>query len=312
MHLTVRQLEILIAAADAATFSEAARNLGISQPSLSEAVRRMESEIGATLFDRNTRSVTLSADGRHTVAIAREVVREFRLGLESIADRSRTRRARVTVAALPSIACAVLPTAMQRLLRDHPSTEIALHDVLHERAIGLVTDGVADLALTVRPASLDGLDFIELGADVLHLVCRRDHALASKRRLVWRDLAGQPFVALARTSSVRRLTDAAFVHAGVTIEPTYETEQIPSAAALVEAGLGVTALPGLTLAMIKGAALAVRPLGSPLMRRQIGIATLAGRARSAAVTSLIVQMERCFARAQDQRRSVATVGPPRR
>jgi DNA-binding transcriptional LysR family regulator len=312
MHLTVRQLEILIAAADAATFSKAARNLGISQPSLSEAVRRLEIELGTTLFDRHTRSIALTADGRHTVAIAREILREFRLGLESIADRSRARRGRVTVAALPSVACAVLPAAVQRLLRDHPGTEIALHDVLHERAIALVIDGIADLALTVRPASLDGLDFIELGADVLHLVCRHDHFLASKRRPMWRDIAGQPFVALARTSSVRRLTDAAFVHAGVTIEPTYETEQIPSAAALVEAGLGVTALPGLTLAMVKGAALAVRPLSGPQLRRQIGIATLAGRVRSAAAASLIAEIDRCFTKAAGQRRLPSTVAPPRR
>ena len=111
---------------------------------------------------------------------------------------------------------------MQSLLRDHPGTEIALHDVLHERAIALVTEGVADLALSVRPASLDGLDFIDFGADALHLVCRKDHALASKRRPSWRDLAGQPFVALARTSSVRRRTDAAFVHAGVDHRPGYK------------------------------------------------------------------------------------------
>src|SRR5262245_30900207 len=115
MKLTLRQLEVLVAAADAATFSEAARNLGISQPSLSEAIRRVESELGATLFDRNTRSVALTVDGRHTVAIAREVVREFRLGLESIIDRSRARRARVTIAALPSVACAVLPGAVHGL-----------------------------------------------------------------------------------------------------------------------------------------------------------------------------------------------------
>ncbi len=297
MHLTMRQLEVLVAAAEAATFSEAARSLGISQPSLSEVVRRMESELGVTLFDRSTRSVALTTDGRHTVAIAREVVREFRLGLESIADRSRARRARVTVATLPSVACAVLPAALQDLLRQHPGTEIALHDVLHERAIALVRDGIADLAVTVRPASLDGLDFVDLGADALNLVCRRDHAMAAKKRPVWRDFAGQPFVALARTTSVRRLTEAAFVHAGVALEPAYEAEQIPSAVALVEAGLGVTALPGLTLSMVKGSSLVARPLGGPPMRRQIGIATLAGRAASPVAASLVAHLRRCFAKA---------------
>ena len=295
MNLTLRQLEILVAAADAATFSEAAHKLGISQPSLSETIRRMEGELGTAMFDRNTRSVALTADGRHTVAIAREVVREFHLGLESIADRSRAQRARVTIAALPSIACAVLPVALRAFRKQRPGTEIALNDVLHERAIALVRDGVADVAVTVRPASLDGLEFAVLGADALHLVCRRDHSLATKRRPEWRDFAGEAFVALARATSVRRLAEAAFVHAGVGLEPAYEVEQIPTAVALVEAGLGITALPGLTLSMVKVTGLVARPIGGPPMRRQIGVATLSGRALSPAAASLVAHLNRCFA-----------------
>lgn len=296
MNLTLRQLEILVAAADAATFSEAAQNLGISQPSLSEAIRRMEGELGVAMFDRNTRSVALTADGRHTVAVAREVVREFRLGLESIADRSRARRARVTIAALPSVACAVLPAALRAFLQQHPGTEIALDDVLHERAIALVRDGIADLAVTVRPASLDLLEFAVLGADALHLVCRRDHALAAKRKLEWRDFAGEAFVALARTTSVRRLAEAAFVHAGLGLDPAYEVEQIPTAVALVKAGLGVTALPGLTLSMVQVTGLVARPIGGPPMRRQIGVASLAGRAMPPIAQSLVAHLRRCFAK----------------
>jgi DNA-binding transcriptional LysR family regulator len=295
MNLTLRQLEILVAAADATTFSEAAQNLGISQPSLSEAIRRMEGELGAAMFDRNTRSVTLIADGRHTVAVAREVVREFRLGLESIADRSRARRSRMTIAALPSVACAVLPAALRAFLRQHPSTEVSVSDVLHERAIALVRDGIVDLAVTVRPASLDVLEFAVLGADALHLVCRRDHALAAKRKLEWRDFAGEPFVALARTTSVRRLAEAAFVHAGLGLEPAYEVEQIPSAVALVKAGLGITALPGLTLSMVQVKGLVARPIGGPPMRRQIGVATLAGRTASPEAQSIVSHLRRCFA-----------------
>jgi LysR family carnitine catabolism transcriptional activator len=296
MKLTLRQLEILVAAADAPTFSEAAQNLGISQPSLSEAIRRMEGELGAAMFDRNTRSVALTADGRHTVAVAREVVREFRLGLGSIADRSRARRVRVTIAALPSVACAVLPAALRSFLQQHPGAEIALNDVLHERAIALVRDGIVDLAVTVRPASLDMLEFAVLGADVLHLVCRRDHALAARRKLEWRDFAGEPFVALARTTSVRLLAEAAFVHAGLGLDPAYEVEQIPTAVALVKAGLGVTALPGLTLSMVQVTGLVARPIGGPPMRRQIGVATLAGRTISPVAQSLVAHLRRSFAR----------------
>ena len=55
-------------------------------------------------------------------------------------------------------------------------------------------------------------------------------------------------------------------------------EQIPSAAALVEAGLGISALPALTLTMIKGARLVTKPLSDPVMQRRIGVVTLSGRA----------------------------------
>ena len=76
---------------------------------------------------------------------------------------------------------------------------------------------------------------------------------------------------------MRRLTDAAFIHAETAIEPRYEVEQIPSAVALVEAGLGVTALPSLTFSMFKGRNLAVRPLTEPSLRRNVGFVTLKGR-----------------------------------
>jgi LysR family transcriptional regulator, carnitine catabolism transcriptional activator len=297
MILTIRQMEILVAAADAMNFSEAAERLGITQPSLSETIRRMEAELGLRLFERTTRSLSLTPDGRHAVAVAREVVRDFRFALETIAHRAQSRRSRVTVAALPSVACAVLPEAIQGLRREFPQTEVGVQDVLHERAVGLVADGLTDIALTIRPAKLADLTFEELGSDPVHLVCRSDHPLAASEKVHWRELAAYPFVGLARTSSVRRLTDAAFTLSELAVEPAYEVEQIPSAAALVEAGLGVTALPALTLAMFRGSGLVVRPLGGPLMRRHVGVVSLSGRPLSHQAIILVGHLKKSFARA---------------
>jgi LysR family carnitine catabolism transcriptional activator len=101
--------------------------------------------------------------------------------------------------------------------------------------------------------------------------------LAGRKQVRWRDLGGRSFIGITRISSVRRLTDAAFVHAEIAIEPRYEVEQIPSAVALVEAGLGVTALPSLTFSMFRGRNLAARPLFEPRLRRNVGFVTLAAR-----------------------------------
>ena len=277
MNLTHRQLEVLVAAADSESFSAAAERLGISQPSLSESIRRIEREIGAPLFARTTRSVKLTDDGRHAVAVAREIVRDFKTALERLASRGSGKQGRISIAALPSIACAVLPAAIQAFAREHPSIDIALHDVLHERAIQSVTEGAVDLAVTVKPAEGDGLAFEEIASDVAHLVCRTDDPLARRKSVRWRELSGRAFIGITRISSVRRLTDAAFVHAELAITPRYEVEQIASAVALVEANLGVTALPSLTFSMFRGRKLAVRPLIEPSLRRNVGFVTAAGR-----------------------------------
>jgi len=304
MYLTIRQLEILAAAAEAETFTAAAGRLGISQPSLSESIRRIESELGTRLFDRTTRSLVLTADGRHAAAVAREAVRDFRLALESIGHRSQRRRGRITIAALPSIACAVLPAAVRGFLSEFPGVEIHVQDLLHERAVSAVADGIADIALTIRPGRLENLHFEEMGSDALQLVCRADHPLASQRRVDWQDLAGHTFVALARTSSVRRLTDATFINKGVAIEPTYELEQIPCVAALVDAGLGITVLPALTLAMCKGTELIARPLSKPTVRRYIGTVTLADRSPTEPFSALLGHFRKCLKQLAGRRQPI--------
>lgn len=287
MNLTYRQFEILIAAADAASFSAAARRLNITQPSLSESIRRIETELGLRLFERTTRSVALTENGRYAVAVAREMVRDFRRALDRLSTRASAMQGKITIAALPSVACAILPAALARFRRDHDGIDVALHDVLHERALALVAEGRADFAVTIEPANIDDFAFRDMVSDVTHLVCREDHPLARRKTVRWRDLAPYPFIGMSSTSSVRRLSDAGFVNAAVAVEPHYEVEQIPSAVALVEAGLGVTALPSLTFPMFKGRPLAVRPLIAPRLRRNVGFVLLKDRGPARGVDELM-------------------------
>lgn len=286
MNLTMRQFEVLAAAADAATFSAAAKHVGISQPAFSETIRRIESALGQTLFERTTRSLRLTDAGRRAGAIAREAVQDFRRASERMAASTDGSRGRLAIAALPSIACAAIPRALAQFSQTFPDIDIDLHDVQHERAMALVRDGIVDIAVTLKPGRTAGLGFESAATDTAHLVCPRKHALARHKSARWLDLAGYPFIGITRISSVRRLTDAAFVHGGIAIEPRYEVEQVPSAIALVEAGLGITALPSLTFAMFKGRDLAVRPLVEPVMRRDVGFVTREQRALPAFAEAL--------------------------
>lgn len=292
MNVTVRQLEVFVCAARALSFTEAAQTLGISQPALSESIRRMEAELGLRLFDRTTRRLSLTKDGEALAGLAEEVVRDVRAGLQDIAERGQ-RRPRVCIALLPSIAAAILPAATEALRRAFPDAELAVCDVLHERAVGLVEDGVADLAVTMRPAG-DLLTYEPLGADDVYALMRRDHPLAGRGALAWGALAGHPFVALARSTSVRRLVDGGLAAADVALAPRFEVEQIPSAVALVAAGLGVTALPALTFAMFPRQGLVMRRLEKPVVRRALGLITPTRRALSPAAAALAGGLRAAF------------------
>src|SRR5262245_1830796 len=141
MKMTFRQLEILAAAANALTFSAAAEALGVSQPALSEAIRRIEKTTGTVLFERTTRSLKLSDAGRHAAAIARELVRDFDRAMERLRDSGDTERGQITVAALPSVVCTAMAPALKEFARAYPGIAVALHDVQHERAMAMVGEG---------------------------------------------------------------------------------------------------------------------------------------------------------------------------
>jgi LysR family carnitine catabolism transcriptional activator len=192
----------------------------------------------------------------------------------------------MSVAALPSVACAVLPFALRDFAAQHPAIHVTIHDVQHQRALALVAHGHADMAVTFRPASLDNLAFEEMASDAMHLVCRKDHPLAKHKRVRWPDVGKHAFIGMTGISSVRRLTDAAFISSEAPSAPRYEVEQITSAVALVEAGLGVTALPALTFPMFRSPDLVTRPLIEPTLRRRIGILQLLGRTPPAAMQAL--------------------------
>lgn len=278
INLSLRQLEIFAATAKAGNFSAAARTLSLSQPALSIAIAKIEAELKLQLFERSGRGVALTADGRHLAAVAEDLLRDVKLSLQAVAARSSGLHARLTIAVLPSIATSVLPRALSALQKRYPLVDIAICDVMHDRAVRMVADGIADFAVTTRIAESDALSYEEIGADEVHLVCRRDHALGKARTpLPWSALRGHAFVAMAGSTSVRRLADAVLLQADFATQPRYEVEQIASAIALVSAGLGVTALPALTFTMFSNRNLVTRRLKEPYLHRQLGFLTLKGR-----------------------------------
>lgn len=193
-ELDTRELRYFVAVAEELSFTGAAERLGITQPSLSRAVRELETKLGTRLFDRSTRRVMMTQPG--TVLLDQALP-----ALEAVDAAARlARRAgqaehRLVVTTSLGLDVSALGATIEAYQRAHPDMPRARAAVRGwERADAMVRDGRADVALLRTPFDRRGLDLEELRSEPQVALVARRHPLAALRRLHVADLAGESVV----------------------------------------------------------------------------------------------------------------------
>jgi len=284
-ELSTRQLRAFLALAQQRNFTRAAQQCHLSQPAFSALIRTLEDAVGARLFDRDTRSVQLTVEGRLFEDAARRLLDDIGEALQDVNDHVARRKGRVHVAALPSLAAGWLPAILAEFGRDWPGITVALSDALSDGCIALVRNKQADFALAAAGSGgAADLQAHALCSDRFHLVCRADHPLAAERRLSIAKIARWPFIQMARTSSLRQALDAAVAPAR--FKAAFEVEHLATVMGLVDAGLGVSVVPTLTLFHFQRASLVTRPLPLPGLQRTLYVVQRRGESLSSAAQAL--------------------------
>lgn len=291
LDLSLRQLEAFVRVADSGSFRQAALQLGQSQPALSGAIGRAEQTLGARLFDRDTRHVRITAVGQELLPIARRVLRDFDDSLGELGGFMAGRSGRVTVTALPSISVALVARAAAAFLQAHPQVTLWFSEAPADALLAMVEEGRADFGLSVRPAPHQRLHYRHLHDDPFVLVCRRDDPLAARKVVPWSVFTTRPCIVSAPRSSIRSITDAAFLGLRRPVQPLLEYPSVPACGAMVAAGLGITALPRLALRLVDMTALAAVPLQRPAVSRPIGIVTRIGRTLAPASRAFMASLQ---------------------
>lgn len=248
--IRLRQIEVFNAVMECGTVVSAAQRLGTSQPTASRVLADLEEELGFDLFTRQNRRLLPTPEAH----VLHEEVRANYTCLDRLSDIARQlaryESGTLRIAAAPSLAISILPTAIRRLLNDCPDVRLLLEvhspegvlDCVQNREfdIGITAVSSADPSLTITP-------FCQVEAVCILLA---DHALAKKKIVRPEDLDGQPFITLGASSESRKKIDLVLQQAEVQPATMAETQTASVACAMVNQGIGVSLLDFLTFSVI--------------------------------------------------------------
>ncbi len=271
-----RRVLVFRTVARAGSLSAAARELGWSQPAVSQQLQRLEREVGGPLLVRSSRGVTLTEAGQVLLGRADTVAGQLHMATEELASLAELRGGRVRLVAFPSAAATLAPAALKLLARDHPDVDVALVEAEPPEAWTAVREGTADVALVFgydgpppdSAAQGGDLTWLPLAVEPVDLVLPPDHPAARRRAVRLGDLAGDTWIggcSRCRQHLVDRCRAAGF-------EPrlAHETDDYVAVQALVAAGLGVTLLPRSALQAFQHPEVVVRTSRS-LGDRHVGL-----------------------------------------
>lgn len=270
---TVAQLRAFAALAERLHFREAAAELGMSQPALSNAIAALEETLGTRLVERTTRRVLLTRSGEETARRAREVLG----GIEELAEAAQATGRPFTgelhIGVIPTVAPYLLPALLRPLKRSYPELDLVLHEQqtskIHE---GLAT-GQLDLAVLATDIDGMGLTGLHLYDEDFMLVYPGDDPRRPRGPVPLTTLRELPVLVMEEGHCLREQTLEVCHDAGVNGLASTRAASLATLVQLVAGGLGVTLLPS-TAAVIEarpGSGLAATPFHAPAPGRSIAL-----------------------------------------
>jgi DNA-binding transcriptional LysR family regulator len=274
------------AVAELANFRKAAESVHLSQPAFSRRIDKLEQALGVRLLERTTRRVELTTVGREFERKVRDLLDELDTTLLAVRGVAATRMGEVTVACVPSTVNYYLTQVIQRYHADNPKVRVRVFDAGANEVLAAVARSEADFGLTFIGSQEGDIEFRPLLEERFVAACRRDHPIASLPRVSWAQLSAYDYIAVGRTSGNRLLLDQALAAARLKPQSIYETQHVTAALGLVEAGLGIAAVPSMAMPAKGHPVLVSVPLVEPAVTRRIGLIRRRNRSLSPAAQRL--------------------------
>jgi DNA-binding transcriptional LysR family regulator len=245
--MEMRQLRYFAAVARTGSFSQAARECRIAQPSLSQQIIKLEEEVGERLFERTQRKALLTAAGSLLLPHAVRILEVARVGQQEIREMGGQVRGKILLGALPTIAPYFLPGIIVSFREKYPAVGLMLHEDTTQRLLRALEENELDLALISEAPRSPRIEIQHLFSEELFLCLPALHPLVQRQKVVAADLQHEKFILMQEGHCLGDQTQQFCHSSGFQPEISCRSVQISTVLAMIQAGLGISLIPEMAL-----------------------------------------------------------------
>lgn len=264
------QLRYFMRVAARGNFTRAAEDLGVSQPALSRSIQKLEEELGQPVFERKTRSVSLTDAGVLLQSRAEQILTIIEDTKAEITDDGQS--GRVRVGAIPTIAPYFLPDLLRQFSSEFPKATLIVQENTTDVLLKSCTQGEIDLAILALPIPAKYLEVEELFEEELLLVLPPDHPLVEKPKIRLSDVEPLPFVLLDEAHCLSDNIVTFCRQRSVQPVAVERTSQLTMVQELVSLSHGVSMIPAMARALDQSSRRVYRSLSGKKPTRKIAVA----------------------------------------
>ena len=242
--MDINHLEVFLAVAQERSFSRAAESLHRTQPAVSQAIRRLETELGESLFDRSSKDGTLTAAGRVLLDFSQQMLNLRHHAHSAIRELRDLHRGKLTLGANEYTVMSLL-SLIPIFRARHPHIKIEIKRSLASRIPGEIIGRDVEIGVVSFKPSDAAIKFLSIGVDELALVVAPNHPLAAQGTVSVRELGAEAFIAHNVPSPYREKVIKTFEKHRTPLNISMEMPTLESIKRLVEQGLGIALIPRL-------------------------------------------------------------------
>ncbi len=269
--MDLQQLRYIIAVNRERHFQKAARRAGISQPTLSLQIQKLEKELGVLLFERSPHRVSLTAAGEKFIPQAQALLESLDKAVVDLKERSNEVAGRIRLAAIPTVGPYLLPGVIQSFSRLAPKVTLEMHDLTTSLLLEYLKDGRVDLGILALPIETSGMLFRSLGNESFLLAVARRHPLAKKKQITTKEILAERMLILQEGHCFRNQTLSYCKISAQDPQIVFQGSSLTSVMRLTAAGNGVTLVPRMAAEPRQNPDLVFIPFAKPGPSRELGI-----------------------------------------